>query len=380
MRIVIPTGIFPPDIGGPASYVPRIAAALAARGHAVEVVTLADAPAAGGEYPFPVRRIPRGMARIPRMIRTIDLIRRLARRADLVYANGLFIEAAFATALAGRPLVMKIAGDWAWEQARNHGAGDPLLEDFQRRRQPLRWEAVKALRSIVTRRAGLVIIPSRYFAGMVSAWRVPEDRLEIIHNALMPLPESPPEKLPAFSGKTLVTAVRLIRLKRIDGMLELVRSRKDLRLVVAGDGPERENLERLARTLGIEDRVTFLGAVSPVRVAGLLKAADAFVLNSVSENFPHSVLEAFAAGAPVVAPATGGIPEAVTNNENGLLFPPDDSEGLKNAVARLFSEPGLRAALVEGGRQTLRRRFQWDALVDRTEAALNRACQRGDRR
>jgi len=72
LRIVLPAGIFPPDIGGPASYVPRIAEALVARGHSVEVIALADDPAVGGVFPFPVRRIRRGKLRIPRMSETIQ--------------------------------------------------------------------------------------------------------------------------------------------------------------------------------------------------------------------------------------------------------------------------------------------------------------------
>src|SRR3972149_3892040 len=99
MRICLPTGIFPPDIGGPASYVPRIAKALVERGHAGEVITLSDTPHADTPSPFVVQRIPRGMARVPRMARTISRIAQAARRAEVVFANGLFVEAVLACGL-----------------------------------------------------------------------------------------------------------------------------------------------------------------------------------------------------------------------------------------------------------------------------------------
>lgn len=373
MRIVIPTGIFPPDVGGPASYVPRIAAALAARGHAVEVVTLADDPALRADFSFPVRRIRRAMARIPRMIQTVDAVRRSAHSADLIYANGLFIEAAFAAALARKPLVMKIVGDWAWERARNRGAGDPVLEDFQTRRQPLRWEAVKALRSAVTRRAVRVIAPSRYLMRIIAGWGVPSARIQVVYNALEPLPQSVKPDLPAFAGRTLLCVARLVRWKGIDLLLGLVGNRKDLRLLVVGDGPERGRLESLAGRLNIRDRVLFLGNLPRERVAGCLQAADAFVLPSLYEGLPHVILEAFAAGVPVVATAVGGTVEVVDPGSNGLLVPAGDPDAFSAALDRLFSEPGLRGRLAENARRTLQMKFQWDSLVERTGQILAEA-------
>jgi glycosyltransferase involved in cell wall biosynthesis len=373
IRIVLPTGIFPPDIGGPASYVPRIASALVERGHAVEVVTLADEPKAGGAFPFPVRRIRRGMSRIPRMIQTVAAIRRLALSADLIYANGLFIEAAIAAALSRKPLAMKIVGDWAWERARNEGAGDPVLEDFQSRRQPFRWEAVKALRAAVTRRAIRVIAPSRYLAKIVAGWGVPPSRIDVVYNALEPLPRGLAPDLPAFDGHTLLSVARLVKWKGIDTLLELVRERTDLRLLVAGDGPERGRLESLAGEMGIRNRVQFLGNLSRERVTGCMQVADVFCLPSVYEGLPHVILEAFAASLPVIATAVGGTVEAVDSGSNGLLVPPGNRAEFSSALDRLFSESGLRSRLVENARRTLQTRFQWEPLVDRTERILAEA-------
>jgi len=371
LRIALPTGIFPPDIGGPASYVPRIADALVARGHTVEVVTLADDPRAGGTYPFPVTRIRRGAARIPRMIKTISAIAATARRADLIYANGLFIEAAAAAILARKPLVMKIVGDWAWERASNQRTGDRDMVDFQQRRQPLRFEMIKMLRSMVTRRADRIIVASRFFSGIVAGWGVSHRQLEVIPNALDPLPDIPAATLPPFHGHTLVVAARLIPLKKIDDLIRLLAMRKDLRLLIVGDGPERANLEDLTAEMKVQDRVVFAGSVPHRKVAGFLRAADALIVNSINETFSFSVLEGFAAGVPVVASAGGSIPELISDGVNGLLYPPDDLEALSRALTRLFSGSGTQASLIEGGRRTLQARFQWDPLVEQTEAVLS---------
>ncbi len=373
LRITLPTGIFPPDIGGPASYVPRIAEALTARGHAVAVITLADDPAGGGAYSFPVRRILRKMPRIPRMIRTILAIAASARAADLIYANGLFIEAAIAAMLARRKLVMKIVGDWAWERARNRGEDIPTVEEFQSRRQSLRSEAVKRLRTQVTQRADAVIAPSRYLSAVVAGWGVPARKIEVVYNALEAPPETESARLPPFEGTTLITVARLVAWKGIDGLVEITSERKDWRLFVVGDGPERRNLEKLANRSGADDRVIFTGGLPRGRVFAHMKAADVFVLNSLYEGLPHIILEAFAAGLPVVATNAGGSKEVVEDGRNGLLVPPQRKDLLAAAIRRLNSETGLRAALVEGARRTLEDRFRWETMVTETEAVLRRA-------
>jgi glycosyltransferase involved in cell wall biosynthesis len=369
LRIALPTGIFPPDIGGPASYVPRIAGALTDRGHGVEVITLADDPSAGGAYPFPIRRIRRGMSRLPRMIQTISAVARAARKADIIYANGLFIEAAIAAAVARKPLLMKIVGDWAWERARNRGEGAPTVEEFQSRRQSLRSEAVKWLRSLVTRRADRVLTPSAYLAAIVAAWGIPAARISLVYNAFEPLPAEP-AALPGFPGRTLITVARLVPWKGVDGLLELLAANADWRLIVVGDGPERSNLEALAARRKVTDRALFTGGIPRAQVASYLKAADIFVLNSSYEGLPHIVLEAFAAGVPVAAASAGGTPEVIADGVSGLLVPPGRAELLGAAVRRILADQVLRENLITGGRRTLAERFQWETMVAATETVL----------
>ncbi len=379
LRITLPTGIFPPDIGGPASYVPRIAEALAARGHAVEVLTLADAPAVGGEYSFPVRRIRREMPRIPRMIRTIAAIVESARKADLIYANGLFIEAAAAAALSRRKLVMKIVGDWAWERARNRGEKISTVEEFQSRRQSLRSEAGKWLRTRITKRADTVITPSRYLRAVVAGWGIPERRISVIYNALETPPETGAARLPPFAGTTLVTVARLVAWKGIDVLVELIAERKNWRLLVIGDGPERRNLEAHAIRTGVAERVIFTGGLPRKQVFAYMKAADVFVLNSLYEGLPHIILEAFSAGLPVVAASAGGTMEVVEDGVNGLLVPTRRKDLLSAAVGRLESQPALRSALIEGARRTLQDGFRWEKMVEETEEVLIRSADCGEK-
>jgi len=125
------------------------------------------------------------------------------------------------------------------------------------------------------------------------------------------------------------------------------------RFVLIGDGPERERLAGLTGALGLESRVHFLGRRDDV--ADLLPLLDLSVLPSRSEAFPLAILEAMAAGRPVVASEVGSIPDMVVPEETGLLVPPDDVGRLADAIARLLADPGLARRMGEAGREQVQR-------------------------
>jgi len=116
-----------------------------------------------------------------------------------------------------------------------------------------------------------------------------------------------------------------------------------IRLLIAGDGPARTEVERLSEDLGLQEQIRFLG-IRP-DVPELLAAIDAFVLSSNSEGNPLCVLEAMAAGRPVISTAVGGIPQLVQDGRSGLLTPPGDEEALSEAMLRLLNDPQLVVAM-----------------------------------
>jgi glycosyltransferase involved in cell wall biosynthesis len=138
--------------------------------------------------------------------------------------------------------------------------------------------------------------------------------------------------------------------------LALVRERGiGCSLVLAGDGAERERLERLRDELGLAGQVQFLGAVS--NVADVLAAVDVFVLPSVVEGLPLALLEAMLAGKAVIATSVGGVPEVVRAGVNGLLVPPANPRGLADAIAALSESPEQRARFGAAARDTIERGF-----------------------
>ena len=369
LSVLVVTGIFPPDIGGPATYLPLLCGEMVRRGNSVRVVTLSDLPqASAATSPFPVLRIRRGRFLPWRMLLTVFLLWRHGRRTDLLFVNGLIVEAMLANIFLGKPLVQKIVGDWAWERSTNKGWVDDRIEEFQSRRHSLRIEALKRLRSLAVRRANAVIVPSRYLARLVAGWGVSQNKIVVIHNAVES-PRTTPSTLPLKTQIKIITVGRLVPWKYVDGLIEALVRCADAGLVIIGDGPERFRLEELVRSLGLSERVYFAGQRSQEETSALMSACDLFALNSSYEGFPHVVLEAMAAGLPVVATAVGGTPEIVRDGSNGVLIPPANGDRLAQAVMDLMVSVAERQRLADGAKRTARL-FSCSDMVEKTTLVL----------
>ncbi|MBI2949793.1 MAG: glycosyltransferase family 4 protein, partial [Verrucomicrobia bacterium] len=142
------------------------------------------------------------------------------------------------------------------------------------------------------------------------------------------------------------------------------------RLVLAGDGPWQAELERLAGTLRVTDRVRFLGFRDDV--PDLMAAADMLLLTSRSEGVPQAVTQAMHAGLPVVAARVGGVPELITHEQNGLLVASEDPAATAAAARRIIQEPNLARRFAAAGRVHVETRFNLKTMLDRTEQLCTR--------
>ena len=148
-----------------------------------------------------------------------------------------------------------------------------------------------------------------------------------------------------------------------------------LRLLFAGDGPCRPDLEALVRQLGLQDKVIFAGFVQDV--SQVYAALDVFVFPSLAEPLGTSLLAAMAWGLPVVAVAGGGVPEYVTDGENGLLAPRPEAELLSASITRLMSDESLAMAIGQHARRTIAERFSAERMVANTILVYEDVLRRG---
>ena len=374
MRFVVVSGIWPPDPGGPASHAPALADFLSERGHQVEVVTTADSEPA--PRPYPVAWAERSSPF--RHVRATLLVRRAASRADAVYATSMIRRSAIGSGLARRPLVVKLVSDEAFERATRSGRYTGTLDEFQAS-GGARTRFLRATRTSALRRAKHVFCPSAYLRDVALRWGLHPERVSVLPNPAPTIPQmSPRDELRrdlGFEGNVLMFAGRLGPQKAVHVLLDALADVDGVTLAIAGDGPERDALERRVGELGLDGRVRFLGSVPRETVLRLFRAADASVLPSAWENFPHTVVEALAAGCPVIATAVGGVPEVVRDGENGLLVAPNDAAGLAAAIRRFFSDAELRERLSTAAPGSVAG-YSEQAVFEAIEAELAKAASR----
>jgi glycosyltransferase involved in cell wall biosynthesis len=153
----------------------------------------------------------------------------------------------------------------------------------------------------------------------------------------------------------LVRASALLKKKGLEFSVDIV-----------GDGPLNEDTRKLVHELGVEDRVRFLGYVSDDALPRIYSEADIFVLPSVWEGLPLTLLEAWASELPVIATNVGGIGDVCVNTENALVVPSGDVEAFAEAMERLISDISLRKKLGKNGRELVESGYTWKRVAERT--------------
>ncbi len=370
MKILLAADIFPPQSGGPATYIVALANALVQRGHAISIVSLnPDSDASAVHCPlFAVQK----KNKLARYFEYFSLLYRQSQLADVVYAMGPVnagLPALVAARLRRKKFVVKVVGDYAWEQGTLRYGVTAGIDAFQKKNVfPIAVQALRAIERLTTRAADCVIVPSEYLRQLVLGWRVRGDHASTICNAVQVA--TPVTIKKPVGERWIISAGRLVPWKGFATLIQrmpyLLERDQNIRLKIIGDGPDRIMLERQIIQLQLGGVVEILGNRSSAEVAGYLKAGDVFVLNSSYEGLSHVLLEAKAIGIPVLASAVGGNPEVLAESE---LFPYNTSMEIQEKVFRALFEPSeTRAPSV------LPARFALATMIDETERLLASLC------
>ena len=225
-------------------------------------------------------------------------------------------------------------------------------------------------RCFVCLRSTLVRVNSKAVLKMVESWGVPSSKIRLISDRVDTFQFRPDvdgsriKKLFNLEGRRLILyAGSLIPLKGVEVLIRsmpiIVRSLPDTTLMLVGDGPLKRSLKQLARKLGVEDHIIFVGAIKHSKMPAFMAACDILVHPSFSESLGRVLLEAQASGKPVVAARSGGIPEALKNGETGFLFKPGDHEELARLVIKLLSDPYLLIDMGQKARRFVERSYEF---------------------
>ncbi len=377
-RILI---VFRPRTGGTFAHVRGLSAELARRGHEVAVCGPEHGPGdVPGEFEVPhlPAAIPRGFdpGATAGAVRAVGAAYR-SFRPDLIHAHGAQagVVGRLARAVFRRAPLIHTPHRY------------PFLDEFDGRLRPAAYRAIERSLMPLTSHVLCVCEDERRIAESLGA----HGRTSVVHNGVVPVEgdPAPDPELPARlgidrageRGPLVVSVSELFPRKGVTTLVEAtarLRGRyPGLQVVVAGGGPQREELTAQVRALGLEGTLLLAGHVEGVR--GLLAAADVFVNPAWFESFPYGVLEAMSIGAPCVVTAVGGVPEAVVDGRSGLLVAPRDADALAAGIGAVLDDPAAAAARAQAARARACESFTREQTFDGTERVYA-SLLAGDRR
>lgn len=375
-KILIATGIYPPDIGGPATVLKYLADDLAAGGFSIKLITYSCA----GKNTNDPNYVARVLKNRPgsRLVYFCKMLI-FAFRSDIIYAWDVYGVGYFAyliNRIIGKKYIIRFVGDSAWETAIANNWTNESINDFLEKKHSRKIEILKERRKKILLDATLVVTVSNFMASVAKKIGVPEKKIKVIYNAVdfekKEFNQKAVEKIKSLYGqeaKIIITACRLNVWKGVDGIIRVLPRLEEkigrFNFLVLGDGPERNNLKYLAEKLNVASFVHFLGNVSQRDIFNYFKAADLFILNTNFEAMSHTLLEAMSAGTPIITTMAGGNPEIITDKEEGVLIDYNNEEELISAIAKILNNQNFSKSLVEKANQKLEL-FKWRRVVEQT--------------
>lgn len=299
MRVVLATGIYPPQIGGPATYVRELAARLRPLGVELSVVTYATAGTSVQDA-WPVHEVSRAGGPLLRWWRYAKTLRRVAADADIVYA--------FSAVSVGVPLflsrlrhprrVLRLGGDFGWERATDRGDQRPLSEWYEARPR------VRDSMELLLRQFHHIVFSTAFQESLYERHYAHLPVHSVIENAL---PDLAPVLHQRHAPFRFLFLGRFVAFKNLLSLVDAVALVPDCTLTLIGEGPEEPHIRSLVAKRGLEERVTVLAPLQGQEKRTALLSHDAFILPSFTEISPNAALEARAAGLPVLLSEETGL-------------------------------------------------------------------------
>lgn len=332
MNIVLASGIYPPELGGPATYAKNIATELVALGHTVTVVTFGEQVAE--KSLFPVHFVSRTGGPLVRWWRYSRVLRLVGTDADVVYA--------FTSVSCGIPLwlarlkkpikILRLGGDFMWERYTDWGGTQSLVDFYAH--PPKVWRMVQWLYVALLRTFDHIVFSTKWQQHLYKDAFSALPSNSVIENALAVSPYFLQHTL--RPKPALLTYSRLVRFKNIDTLIHTMQFLPNCTLTIAGTGPDEERLRQLVQSLALTEQINFIGALERADAPALFAAHDALIVPSLSDISPNSALEAYASGLPVVITTETGLSVQFT----GLMCQGNtaDPVHIQSLLNRLFTK------------------------------------------
>jgi glycosyltransferase involved in cell wall biosynthesis len=330
MKYLLISGIYRPEIGGPATYLPTLAKALIKQSNQVEVITLKNSSAPAKIENWPVNYVTRDQNLFIRFIKTVRLIIQKAKPTEAIFSNGLIQETAVALMFIKRKSVAKVVGDPVWERARNKGLTKLSINEFNDSKLKINHRFQRWLICWSLNRFDHITCPSLELKSLMQGWGVVKP-IELIPNGVDLTSSSTENKV--FD---LISVCRLVSWKNLDKLV-IASAKAKTRLAIAGSGTEESKLKALA--LSTSSDVTFLGQLEEQDVIKALQKSKVFALLSDYEGLSFSLLQAMACGLPSIVSNAKGNTDVITNNSEGIVVDIKNQDNIVAAIQQLLAEP-----------------------------------------
>jgi glycosyltransferase involved in cell wall biosynthesis len=362
MKILLVSGIYPPDIGGPATFIPGFESYLREQGNEVNVVTLSDNTEKSREMYPGVNFASRKLCFFVRQIVTLYILSRNARKAEVIFSNGLFEECSLIALTHRKKVVFKIVGDPIWERYRNRTSENISIENFNQARLPLRFRVQRHLLRMGLNQGYAICTPSPQLSALIQDWGV-RTPITVIPNGV-PVFEIPQDVEISFD---VITVSRLVKWKNIDTIIRVCKER-NLSLGIIGAGPEYSNLKEQA--LACNARVVFLGELQGAKLNSAIASGRIFTLFSQYEGLSFALISAMMLGKYVVASDIPGNRNAISSGFNGVLVPIHALDLYGESLNAGMSDDKAVTLIREHAREIAVRDFSDVKCYERTTAIL----------
>ncbi len=333
MKCLLISGIYRPEIGGPATYVPTLAKALIDQSNQIEVITLKNSSAPAQIEDWQVNYITRDQNLLLRFIKTVVLIIRKAKSAESIFSNGLIQETGVALLFIKRKSVVKVVSDPVWERALNSNETYLSVVEFNNSKLDFKHKLQRILLRWSLNRFGVVTCPSIQLKNIIENWGVYKP-IEFIPNGVSLVTNKSTD-----TDFDLVTVCRLISLKNIDTIIR-ASMKANVSVALVGSGPEEFRLKELASSLGAN--VTFFGQLGKNEVFKILTRSKIYLNLSDHEGLSFSLLEAMSSGLPSIVSNIEGNTNVISNGIDGIVVDVKDENQIINAIKTLTSSQDIR--------------------------------------
>ncbi len=358
MRVLVTVGIFPPDIGGPATFVPKIAKYFQDElNYEIEILTLSDNKNSNINDDFSVKRIDRNLPIIYRWLKTIFTIYKLGKNKDLIFVNGLGTETTIANIFLKKKIIRKIVGDPVWERAYSKAKISESFDEFQVKNYGFSISLQKKVRSFSIKKSDIVVTPSKHLKNFILNLGF-KDKIEIINNGVF----IPDENTNIFTNDQInITIVsRLVSHKNIK---KIIRAISDLNnpliyLNIIGDGPELNQLQKISLESNNKDNIIFHGKLNRDDINHIFLKSDIYIQASNYEGLPHSLLEAMSYGIPVLCTPVGECKEILGNEDRGYILDlPVSKNNIKSKISEIIGEKNIANKKGERGKDFINEKY-----------------------